>query len=145
MHKTCAAWPENIRYSDAIVLFDGVCNLCNGLVRFIILRDRQGKLRLASLQSAAGQSFLRWCGLSADDFDTMLFIENGRAYYKSTAALRVTRYLQWPWPILSLGLVVPTFLRNWCYDRIAQTRYRVFGKKDTCMVPTPETQQRFLA
>jgi predicted DCC family thiol-disulfide oxidoreductase YuxK len=144
MHKTASSWPANIRRTDAIVLFDGVCILCDGLVQFIIRHDRKPRLRLAALQSAAGKVLLQWCGRPLDDFDTMVFIEGGRPYFKSSAALRVARYLQWPWPVVSLGLVVPPFVRDWCYDRIAQNRYRIFGKQETCMMPTPEIKERFL-
>jgi predicted DCC family thiol-disulfide oxidoreductase YuxK len=144
MHKNAASGQENLQCTDATVLFDGVCNLCDGLVQFIIRHDPQARLRLAALQSAAGRGFLQRCGRPSDDFDTMVFLEAGRAYFKSTAALRVARYLQWPWPVLSLGLVVPPFVRDWCYDRVSQNRYRIFGKKETCMVPTPDVQLRFL-
>jgi predicted DCC family thiol-disulfide oxidoreductase YuxK len=144
MDKNASSWHANPPCADAIVLFDGICNICDGLVQFIIRHDPQAQLRLAALQSAVGKGYLQWCGLPSDDFDTMVFIEAGRAYFKSTAALRVARYLRWPWPVLSLGLVVPFFVRDWCYDRVAQNRYRIFGKKETCMMPTPETQKRFL-
>jgi len=130
--------------ADRIVLFDGICNLCNAGVRFIITNDPSGLLRLAAVQSTAGQALLHWCSLPLDQFDTMVFVENGRAYFKSTAVLRIARYLRWPWPLLSLGLAIPTTLRDWLYDQIAGNRYRLFGKSETCMVPTPEIRRRFL-
>lgn len=136
--------PPGVGPEDRVVLFDGVCNLCNGLVRFLIQRDRGARLRLASLQSEAGQAILVWCGLPVDDFDTMAFVEAGQAYLKSTAFLRVVRYLSQPWPWLSGGLLVPRPLRDWLYDRVAGNRYRWFGRQESCMLPTPEIRSRFL-
>jgi predicted DCC family thiol-disulfide oxidoreductase YuxK len=129
---------------DAIVLFDGVCNLCNAWVQLVIRFDRYGRLKLGALQSASGQALLAWCGMSLDKFDTVIFVERGRVYFKSTAILRSTRFLPWPWPILSLALAIPRWLRDWCYDQVAQNRYRFFGRRQTCMVPTPGLQKRFL-
>ena len=136
--------PPGIGPEDRVVLFDGVCNLCNGLVRFLIARDPEARLRLASLQSEAGQALLAWFGLPLDHFDTMAFVEAGRPYLKSAAFLRAARYLPWPWPWLSWGIVVPRPLRDWLYDRIALNRYRLFGRQETCMLPTPEIRSRFL-
>jgi predicted DCC family thiol-disulfide oxidoreductase YuxK len=136
--------PPGVGPEDRVVLFDGVCNLCNGLVRFLIQRDRGARLRLASVQSEAGQAILAWCGLPLDNFDTMVFVEAGQAYPKSTAFLRVVRYLPQPWPWLSWGLLVPRPLRDWLYDRVARNRYRWFGRQESCMLPTPEIRSRFL-
>jgi predicted DCC family thiol-disulfide oxidoreductase YuxK len=136
--------PPGVGPEDRIVLFDGVCNLCNGWVRFLIKRDRGARLRLASVQSDAGQAILAWCGLPVDNFDTMVFVEAGRAYTKSTAFLRVVRYFPRPWPWLSWGLLVPRLLRDWLYDRVALNRYHWFGRQESCMVPTPEIRSRFL-
>jgi len=144
MAKPASPWPTNVNREAAIVLFDGVCNLCNGLVRFLIVRDKGARLRLAALQSPPGQALLRWCGQPLDDFDTIVFVEDGRAYFKSTAVLRMVRLLPWPWPCLSLALVIPPFVRDGCYDCVAQDRYHFFGRKQTCMVPTPDSQRRFL-
>jgi predicted DCC family thiol-disulfide oxidoreductase YuxK len=136
--------PPGINPADRIVLFDGVCNLCNAGVRFIIAHDPKAKLRLASLQSPAGQTLLAWTGLPTSHFDTMVFIENGQAFVQSTAILRIARHLRWPWPLFSIALAIPAFLRDGLYDSIARYRYRLFGKRDTCMVPTPELKRRFL-
>lgn len=136
--------PPDVGPTDCVVLFDGVCNLCNGWVRFLIARDRQARLRLASVQSEAGQAILAACGLPTDQFDTMLFLEKGRAYVKSTAFLRVVRYFPWPWPLLSAGRIVPRPVRDWLYDRVALNRYALFGRQEVCMVPTPDLRQRFL-
>ncbi|HYV39512.1 MAG TPA: thiol-disulfide oxidoreductase DCC family protein [Gemmataceae bacterium] len=144
MPKTPVSWPANVNKEQPIVLFDGVCNLCNGLVQFLIRRDGQARLRLASLQSTSGQALLTWCGQPLEDFDTMVFIESGRAFFKSTAILRILRYFPWPWPMLSIALVIPTWLRDWFYDRVALNRYVLFGRRETCMMPTPELKKRFL-
>src|SRR5215831_15839650 len=129
MHCFASPWPANVNPADAIVLFDGVCNLCNGLVQFLIRHDDQVRLRLTALQSPAGQALLQWAGQPLDDFDTMAFVESGRVHLKSTAVLRIARYFRWPWPLLSLLLVIPAFLRDWCYDLVAGNRYRLFGRK----------------
>jgi predicted DCC family thiol-disulfide oxidoreductase YuxK len=144
MPKPTAAWPAAIDPSKPIVLFDGVCNLCNGLVQFLIRRDKAARLRLASLQSQSGQALLAWCGQPLEDFNTMVFIEDRRAHFKSTAVLRILRHFPWPWPILSMALIIPPFLRNWFYDRVALNRYRLFGRRETCMMPTPDLKRRFL-
>ncbi len=127
-----------------VVLFDGVCNLCCGWISFLAARDPAAHLKLASLQSDVGRAISTEAGLSTDDLDTMLFVEGGRIHRKSGAFLRVARHLRWPWPVLALGLVVPRVLRDWCYDRVARNRYRWFGKRDTCLLPTPELERRFL-
>jgi predicted DCC family thiol-disulfide oxidoreductase YuxK len=144
MKATGPPLPAGVGCQDSVVLFDGVCNLCNGMVQFVIRHDKAARLRLAALQSPAGQVLLQWWKKPLDDFDTMVFIECGRVYVKSTAILRITRFLEWPWPLASLALVIPVFLRDWCYDRVAGNRYLLFGRRETCMMPTPDLLQRFL-
>jgi len=129
----------------SIVLFDGVCNFCSGAVRFLIRRDRAGRLRFAPLQSETGAGLQRRFALDPTDLDTMILVEGGRAHRKSGAALRVLRHLSGAWPLLSLLLLVPRPIRDWAYDRFAQRRYRWFGRRDACFVPTPELRDRFLA
>jgi predicted DCC family thiol-disulfide oxidoreductase YuxK len=136
--------PAGFAPGERTLLFDGVCNLCNGWVRFVIARDPAARLRLAAVQSPAGQAILAACGLSTEDFDTMVFVEGGKAYFKSTAFLRAVRYLSSPWPWLAAGLAVPRPLRDWLYDRLARNRYRLFGRQESCMMPTPEIRSRFL-
>jgi predicted DCC family thiol-disulfide oxidoreductase YuxK len=136
--------PEGVVPNARIVLFDGVCNLCNGWVQFLIAHDPHGKLRLAAVQSHTGQAILAWCGLPTDHFDTMVFVEKGKAYIKSEAFLRVVRHLGWPWCWLSLGTFFPCALRDWLYDRLARNRFRLFGRRETCMMPSPELAGRFL-
>lgn len=136
--------PEGMLHNDCVVLFDGVCNLCNGWVRFLLERDRLGKLRFAAVQSRAGQAILAWCGLPTDRFNTIVFVERGRAYTKSDAFLRIVRYLRWPWHWLRFGVVIPRPARDWLYDRVALNRFALFGRRDTCMMPTSALAARFL-
>ncbi len=130
--------------TKSIVLFDGVCNLCNGAVQFIINRDREGRFSFASLQSAAGQAHLRQFGLATDAFDTFVLVEGGKAYTRSTAALRIARRLPGAWQLLYALMIVPRPLRDWMYGLVARNRYRLFGRRDSCMMPTPELRAKFL-
>jgi predicted DCC family thiol-disulfide oxidoreductase YuxK len=127
-----------------VILFDGVCNLCNGAVRFVAERDPGGVFRFASLQSEAGQALLRLHGLRTGDFDSVVLVDDGRVRTKSTAALAIAARLSGPWPALSALRFIPTFLRDPVYDLVARYRYRVFGRSEECMVPTPEMRARFL-
>jgi predicted DCC family thiol-disulfide oxidoreductase YuxK len=131
--------------AESILLFDGVCNLCNAAVNFVIDRDPRARIKFASLQSAAGQQLLQRFGLSTSDFDTMVLIEGDRYYTRSTAGLRVARHLKKPWPLLYGLIIVPPPLRNLVYNFIARHRYRWFGRSQECRVPTPELKARFLA
>ena len=128
----------------SIVLFDGVCNLCNGAVQFIISRDPEGRFAFASLQSAAGQARLRRLGLSTNEFDTFVLVEGGNAYTRSTAALRIARQLPGAWRLLYALMIVPRPVRDWVYGLVARNRYRLFGRRDSCMLPTPELKAKFL-
>ena len=129
-----------------LVLFDGVCNLCNAAVLFVIRRDPRGKIKFASLQSDVGSSILQSYGLQHGNhhFQSIILIEKDKAYTRSTAALRAARYLNKGWPLLYAFLIVPKFIRDFVYDWIARNRYRFFGKRDACMIPTPELKSRFL-
>lgn len=129
-----------------VVLFDGVCNLCSAAVRFIVARDPKARLRFASLQSDVGRELLREHGLTppAGAPVSVVLVLGERAFERSSAALRVARLLRFPWNGLYAFLVVPRPLRDAVYDFIARNRYRWFGKKDVCMVPTPELRARFL-
>lgn len=143
-HRAASSAPASTA-EHPVILFDGVCNLCNGLVRFIIRRDPKGRYRFASLQSDAGRTLLAAHGLADLDLDSMALIENGRAHVRSDAALRVFRSLSGLWPVFSIGLILPRFIRDAAYEFIAKRRYRWFGKRDQCMVPTPEQAARFLS
>ena len=127
-----------------VILFDGVCNLCNGAVQFIIKRDPDSVFRFASLQSDAGQDVLRRNNLSTEDFDTMVLVEGDAVFTKSTAALRILRRLGGIGRLAYAFIVIPRFVRDWVYTFVARNRYSWFGKRDECMVPTPDLKSRFL-
>ena len=127
-----------------VILFDGVCNFCNGAVNFVIKRDKKGIIKFAPLQSDVAMKLLTEYNLSTQDMRSFVFIEKNQVYTRSTAALRVCRYLDNLWPLLYGFIIVPRFLRNGIYDLIAKNRYKWFGQKTTCMIPTPEVQSRFL-
>ena len=127
-----------------IVLFDGVCNLCNGAIDFILDRDPQGKLAFASLQSAAGQELLKQYGLSTHNFDSVVLLKEGKVYQKSTAALKIAGRLKGLWPLLKVFTLVPRPIRDAIYNFIGSNRYRFFGKREQCRMPTPEIRDRFL-
>lgn len=127
-----------------IVLFDGVCNLCSGVVRFVVPRDSTGDLRFASLQSPVGQALLRRFDRPTDEFGSVVLVEGEDCYTKSTAALRVAHYLDAPWSWLWATRIVPRFLRDAVYDLVAATRYDVFGRTDRCTIPAPGVRERFL-
>ena len=128
----------------AIILFDGVCNLCARTVRFVAPRDPGGRFRFASLQSAPAQALLRQHGIDDPGMTSMILIEDGRAFRKSTAALRIARRLRRLWPVLYVFIVVPPFIRDAVYDFVGRHRYQWFGKRDTCWLPDPELRRRFL-
>ena len=128
-----------------IILFDGVCNLCNGSVTFILQREKVPLFQFASLQSEAGKRLLEWCGLPKDYNQAIILIDQGKISFGSTAALRIGRTLRFPWSIVSsAGLIVPKLIRDWVYNQIAVNRYRWFGKTELCMVPTEKLKARFL-
>lgn len=128
-----------------ILLFDGVCNLCTGIVKFVIKRDRRKVFRFAALQSQSGQSLLEKFDLPVADFDTFVLIIGDKYYTKSTAVLHVLKALGGLWAVLYVYIVFPESMRDFIYDVVARTRYRIFGKKETCLVPSPEIKDRFLS
>jgi len=130
---------------ERIILFDGVCNFCDSTVQFVYKRDRRGVFRYAPLQGEFGQEVLHKYNLPATEFESFILLENGKIYQKSTAALRVTRRLGGLWPLLYTFILVPPFIRDAVYNFIAARRYRWFGKKEACMIPSPELRGRFLA
>lgn len=129
--------------SPPVVLFDGVCKLCNGSVNFIIGRDSKGRLKLASLQSDYGRAVLKEHGKNPEALDSMMLLEGDRLTEKSTAAIRISKYLDGPWPLCMIFLAIPPFIRNIIYDIFAKNRYKWFGKHDTCRLPDPEFEDRF--
>lgn len=130
--------------SAPVILFDGVCNFCNGSVNFVIRNDAQRRFRFAPLQSEAGQQLLKTYGLSQQDFDSFVLVDGGKVYKKSSAALRVMNSLPWYWKPLQVFRIVPRFIRDAVYDFIARHRYKWFGKKEVCMIPTPAVRSLFL-
>lgn len=124
-----------------IVFFDGVCNLCHWAVRFILRRDTSRRFLFASLQSKTADKLLPKIFPRPD---SVVLYENGELYYKSTAALRIARFLRFPWSLLYLFAVVPRPLRDWIYDLVAQRRYRWFGRRDLCHIALPEESVRFM-
>ncbi|WP_378174951.1 thiol-disulfide oxidoreductase DCC family protein [Aquimarina sp. SS2-1] len=128
-----------------VILFDGVCNLCNGAINFIIKRDKNDVFRYASLQSEIGKKLAQERGIDASKLDTILLIEPSMKYYhKSTAALRIAKQLSGGYPLLSVFLILPKFLRDCVYDIISKNRYKWFGKKESCMIPTPKLKALFI-
>jgi predicted DCC family thiol-disulfide oxidoreductase YuxK len=127
-----------------VLLFDGVCNLCNSSVQFIIERDPDARFRFASLQSEEGQAVLSRFENRPSDLSSVVLIQDDQLYARSEAALRVARQLGGGWSLLYAFIVVPRPIRDAVYDWIARNRYRWFGKKDACMIPSPDLQSRFL-
>ena len=126
------------------ILFDGVCNFCNGAVNFVIKRDKQGVLKFAALQSNAGVQLLQQYNLPTTDMKSIVFIENGIAHTQSTAALKVCKYLGWAWPLCNVFILVPKFVRDGLYSWIAKNRYKWFGKNEFCRVPSQNEMERFI-
>lgn len=128
-----------------ILLFDGVCNLCDSLVQFVVERDAGATFRFASLQSPVGQALLEEYDLPTDGFDTFVLIEDDAAYTKSEGGLRAVRHFDGLYPLLGYFLAVPRPIRDRVYDFVASNRYSWFGKKDACMLPSEGVEERFLA
>ncbi|WP_405171947.1 thiol-disulfide oxidoreductase DCC family protein [Paenibacillus sp. FSL H8-0280] len=134
----------DVHQGHPIVLVDGVCHFCQGLTKWIIKNDPEGKYHFASLQSDVAKELLAKGNLSTDSMDTFVLIENGKYYTRSTAALRLAKGLKFPYPLLYVFIIVPKFIRNAVYNWVARNRYRWFGKDEACMLPTPEIKDRFL-
>lgn len=129
---------------ERVIVFDGVCRWCNMWVTFTIDHDPQKRFKFATLQSQPAQRILKDLRLPTDDFETFLFLEQGRLFTKSTAALKIVKELSGYWPLFYLGILIPRPFRDPVYDYLARRRYRWMGKADTCRVPTPEERDRFL-
>ncbi|UQZ35213.1 thiol-disulfide oxidoreductase DCC [Paenibacillus sp. PK3_47] len=128
----------------SVVLIDGVCHLCQGLVRFIIPRDPKARLRFAPLQSETGLRLQQSYGLDSGQLSTVVLLENGTVYTESAAVLRIARRLRFPWPLAYLFILVPGPLRDAVYRYVAKNRYRWFGRDEQCLMPTPDIRRRFL-
>lgn len=127
---------------SAIILFDGICNFCDGAVNFIISQDTKNYFKFAPLQSESGQDFVKKFGLR--DIDSVILIENDKAYTHSTAALKIAKSLGGIWSLAYVFIIIPKPIRDYFYKLFAKYRYKFFGKKDECMIPTPEVRARFL-
>jgi predicted DCC family thiol-disulfide oxidoreductase YuxK len=127
-----------------LILFDGVCNLCNHSVNMVIDHDKNNVFRFTSLQSEIGQKILAENNLNTTEFHSFVFIQHGKVYQQSTAALKVAITLGGWWKCLGIFLIVPPFIRNAVYAIISKNRYRWFGKQESCRMPTPELKSKFL-
>ena len=135
----------NVPNNKKLILFDGVCNLCNTSIQYVIKHDKQDLFLFAPLQSTIGKELIKKYGIDTSKIDSiLLYTTNKGIDHKSTAALKVAVQLGFPTNILSIFLIVPPFIRNWVYDFIAKNRYKWYGKKDACMIPTPELKRKFL-
>lgn len=130
--------------NSPVILFDGVCNLCNGSVQFIIKRDRKNRFHFAALQSSFGQQKLNQLNIPTESLQSIVLIDGDKYYQRSNAVLEVSKHLGGAWPLLYVFKIIPRFLRDAVYNFIANNRYRWFGKQDQCMIPTPALKARFL-
>jgi predicted DCC family thiol-disulfide oxidoreductase YuxK len=129
---------------DSIIIFDGVCNFCNASVDFIMKRDKEQRLKFTANQNPAGQEILKRENVPTEDVGTLYFWDEGKLYQQSTAALKIARYLAFPWNLAYVFIIVPRFIRDAVYRVVARNRYNWFGKKDACRMPTPEEAARFI-
>jgi predicted DCC family thiol-disulfide oxidoreductase YuxK len=136
--------PENIT-DKAIILFDGVCNLCNSSVNFVIRHDKKDHFLFAPLQSETGKKLLEKYAIDPSKTDSFILIENNKAFSRSSAALRLTKHLNRLYPLMYSLMIIPPFIRNGVYDYIAKNRYKWFGKKESCMIPTNEIKAKFIS
>ncbi|AMC09955.1 hypothetical protein Lupro_01195 [Lutibacter profundi] len=127
-----------------IIFFDGVCNLCNSSVNFIIKHDNKEQFLFASLQSDAAKEILLQFSTKKLTLDSIILVDNGNIYEKSSAILQISKHLNGGYKLLYCFVIVPKFIRDWVYNYIAKNRYKWFGKKENCMVPTPEIKDRFI-
>ena len=128
-----------------LILFDGVCNLCNNSVQYVIKHDKKDRFRFAALQSDLGKQIIEKEGIDSSKTDSIILYSHENGYkIKSTAALHIAKNLNFPVNLMVLFLIVPAFIRNWFYDYIAKNRYKWYGKQEHCMIPTPELKAKFL-
>lgn len=128
-----------------LILFDGVCNLCNSSVQYVIKNDKKNRFMFTALQSEVGEKIIKHFNIDTQKVDSiLLFTPEKGIVSKSTAALKVASKLGFPTNILSVFLIIPPFIGNWIYDFIAKNRYKWYGKKEACMIPTPELKSKFL-
>ncbi|WP_445734155.1 thiol-disulfide oxidoreductase DCC family protein [Mariniflexile sp.] len=128
-----------------LILFDGVCNLCNTSVQYVIKHDKKDVFLFSALQSEYGQQLIESYKIDTNKVDSILLYTPGKGIdYKSTAALKIAYNLGFPQSLMTVFFIIPPFIRNWVYDYIAKNRYKWYGKKDACMIPTPELKSKFL-
>ena len=127
-----------------IILFDGLCNLCNGSVKFIIKRDKLESFKFASLQSSVGKSLLKQYGINQERIDSIVYIKDERFLLRSDAVLNILKDLGSIWKTCYIFIVVPKFIRDFVYNAIAKSRYRIFGKRDSCLILMEDQRHRFL-
>jgi predicted DCC family thiol-disulfide oxidoreductase YuxK len=136
---------QNLPPNKKIILFDGVCNLCNSAVQFVINHDKKDVFRFVALQSELGQQILKHIGINPANIDSIVLYEPGIAYYyKSSAAIQIAKNLGGFLHLGTIFRIIPTVIRNQLYDYIAKNRYKWYGKKESCMIPTPELKIKFL-
>ncbi len=128
-----------------IILFDGVCNLCNGFVRFVIKHDKKNVFKFVSLQSDFTQQLLQKNNLNTAELKSIILFQNEKLFTRSTAALKIFKELNSGWKLIYAFIIIPKFIRDAVYNIIAKNRYRWFGKTDSCMIPTDELQEKFLS
>jgi len=136
--------PPNVNENDRIILFDGVCKLCNAWSNFIIKNDTKRHFKLCSVQSSEGQKILNHFGFPTTYYETMLYVEGNKCYQKSDAFLNIMRIMDTPWRFAYAFKIVPKAFRDWIYDRIALNRYFIFGKYNYCRLPAPDHEQRYV-
>jgi predicted DCC family thiol-disulfide oxidoreductase YuxK len=130
---------------EKIIIFDGVCNFCNSSVNFIMRNDKHNLFRFTANQNEAGKAILAAQGVSITDIETVFLYDDGKLYKKSDAAVMIAKYLRFPWNMGYLGILLPRFIRDVMYDFVAKNRYKWFGKKESCRVPTPSERAKFLS
>lgn len=142
--NTTQACAPNVGPNDRVVLFDGFCRLCGAWAKFLIRFDRRQIFKLATMQSDEGRKILDWYGLPVDGNETMLLVEGSRLYIKSSAFVRVVAQLPFAWKAAAIVWLIPRVIRDWLYDRVALNRYAIFGRHQSCVLPTPDHERRFL-
>ena len=126
------------------IIFDGVCVLCNGWVKFVLRFDKGENFSFVIAQSELGEKIYDELGLKSDDYDTFIIVHKGRMYTKLDGVFVLLSAIGWPWKTFSIGRILPKSFKDWIYDRVAKNRYTLFGKRDSCMIPTPEVRARFI-
>ena len=129
--------------AQPVIFFDGVCNLCNASVQFVIEHDQENYLKFSALQGDYAKAVLPKFNVTPSSLNSTLLLEDGKLYTKSSSALRVARKLNGFWPLLYGFIIVPKFIRDWVYDLVAKNRYKWWGKQETCWVPTPALKNKF--